>query len=63
MPVRTSAAPLRPLNSVTIAAVAVEVAPLGTSPDELATPEYQQKIAAALASGIASLRGKLENAQ
>jgi N-acetylmuramoyl-L-alanine amidase len=58
VPVRSSAAPLRPLNSVTLAAVAVEVAPLGSAADELATPEYQQKIAAALASGIAALRGQ-----
>jgi len=62
-PVHASAAPLRPLNNVTIAAVAVEVAPFGNSPDELSTPEFQQKVAAALATGIASLRGKLENAQ
>ncbi len=63
LPVRSSAAPLRPLNSVTVAAIAVEVAPQGNSPDELGSAEYQQKIAAALASGIASLRGKLEVAQ
>jgi N-acetylmuramoyl-L-alanine amidase len=63
LPVRGSAAPLRPLNSVTIAAVAIEVAPLGASVDELGTPEYQQKVAAALASSIAALRGKMEVAQ
>jgi N-acetylmuramoyl-L-alanine amidase len=63
LPVRNSAAPLRPLNSVTIAAVAVEVAPLGSTADELATAEYQQKVAKALAAGIASLRGKLEAAE
>jgi N-acetylmuramoyl-L-alanine amidase len=63
VPVRASAAPLRPLNSVTVAAIAVEVAPLGNSPGELASAEYQQKVVAAVASGIASLRGKLEAAQ
>jgi N-acetylmuramoyl-L-alanine amidase len=63
LPVRRSAAPLRPLNSVTVAAIAVEVAPLGGSADELSSPEYQQKVAAALAAGIAALRGKLEGAQ
>jgi N-acetylmuramoyl-L-alanine amidase len=63
LPVRRSTAPLRPLNNVTLAAVALEVAPLGSSPDELATPEYQQSIATSLASAIASLRGKLEEAQ
>lgn len=63
LPVRSSAVPLRPLNNVTLAAIAVEVAPLGSSPDELATPEYQQSIATSLASAIAALRGKLEAAQ
>jgi len=63
LPVRSSAAPLRPLNSVTIAAVAIEVAPLGNSADELNTAEYQQKVVAAIASGIAALRGKLEGGQ
>jgi len=60
LPVRSSAAPVRPLNSVTIAAIAIEVAPLGSSADELGNPEFQQKVAVALASGIATLRGKLE---
>jgi hypothetical protein len=63
LPVRSSAAPVRPLNSVTLAAIAIEVAPLGISPDELGRAEYQQKIAAAVASGIADLRGKLEGTQ
>lgn len=59
----TSVAPLRPLNNVTIAAVAVEIAPSGSSADELGSAEYQQKIAVALANGIAALRAKLEAAQ
>ncbi len=63
LPVRSSPAPLRPLNSITVAAVAVEVAPLGASADELGSPEYQQKIAASLASGIAAVREKLEAAR
>jgi N-acetylmuramoyl-L-alanine amidase len=63
LPTRNSAAPLRPLNSVIIAAIAIEVAPLGSSADELGTPGYQQKVAEALASSIAALRGKLEVAQ
>jgi N-acetylmuramoyl-L-alanine amidase len=63
LPVRSSSAPLRPLNSVTLAAIAIEIAPLGNSPDELGSAEYQQKIAAAVASGIAVLRGKLGDSQ
>jgi N-acetylmuramoyl-L-alanine amidase len=62
LPVKTSAAPLRPLNSITIAAVAVEVAPSGSEASELNSAEYQQKVAATLASGIAALRGKLQEA-
>jgi N-acetylmuramoyl-L-alanine amidase len=60
LPVRSSAAPLRPLNNVTLAALAVEVAPLGPAAEELASPEYQQKIAATLASGIAVLLSQAE---
>ena len=62
LPVRTSSVPLRPLNNVTLAAVAVEVTPPGDSPDELAAPEFQQKIAVSLAAAIATLRGRLEEA-
>jgi hypothetical protein len=59
IPVRTLFAPLRPLNNVTAAAVAVEVAPPGTNIAELASPAYQQSIAALLANGIAAMRDKL----
>ena len=45
-----------------LAAVAVEVTPPGDSPDELAAPEFQQKIAVSLAAAIATLRGRLEEA-
>jgi N-acetylmuramoyl-L-alanine amidase len=63
VPVRTSSAPLRPLNSITIAAVAVEVAPSGSAVEELSSSDYQQKVAAAIASGIVALRGKLGDTQ
>jgi N-acetylmuramoyl-L-alanine amidase len=62
LPVRSLIAPVRPLGSVTEAAVAVEIAPMGSSPDELTAAAYQQKIASALAAGIAGLRGKWEAA-
>jgi len=61
--VRSSAAPLRPLNNVTLAAVAVEIAPTQVDPKELSVAGYQQKVAAALAAGIAGLDGKLEGTQ
>jgi len=62
LPVRSLIAPVRPLGSVTEAAVAIEVAPLGSSPDELAAANYQQRITSTLAAGIAALRGKWETA-
>ncbi len=63
LPVRSSSAPLRPLNNITVAAVAVEIAPLEGSADELGSAEYQQKIVTALATAIVKLREKLEAAQ
>jgi N-acetylmuramoyl-L-alanine amidase len=60
VPVRTSLAPLRPLNNITAAAVAIEVSPLTSDISQLNSPDYQQLIAAAVAAGIASARDKLE---
>jgi N-acetylmuramoyl-L-alanine amidase len=57
--VRTLAAPLRPLNSLTSAAIAVEVAPPGTDVMDLNLPAYQQNVASALATGILAVRDKL----
>jgi N-acetylmuramoyl-L-alanine amidase len=57
--VRTLAAPLRPLNSLTSAAIAVEVAPPGTDAMDLNLPAYQQNIASAVATGIFAVRDKL----
>jgi N-acetylmuramoyl-L-alanine amidase len=51
-PVRSLTAQLRPLNNVTVPALAVEVAPTTGQVSQLATTDYQQMIAAALASGI-----------
>jgi len=58
IPVRTLSAQLRPLNNITAAAVAVEVAPPGTNVAELASPAYQQALAGTLANGIAALRDR-----
>jgi N-acetylmuramoyl-L-alanine amidase len=63
LPARESSAPVAPLNNVTMAAVAVEVAPLGKDVNELATTQYQQKIASVLAKGIAGLRGRQRRTQ
>jgi hypothetical protein len=52
-------APLRPLNNVTAAAVAIEVAPPGTDVMDLTLPAYQQNVASAVATAIANNRDKL----
>lgn len=62
IPVRTLSAPLRPLNSVTGPAIAIEVAPQGSDMSQLTAPDYQQLIAGAVATAIAAARGQLEAA-
>ena len=60
IPARVLSAPLRPLNNVVAAALAIEVA----SPDEdladLVAPSYQQSVAAGVADGILIVRAQLE---
>jgi N-acetylmuramoyl-L-alanine amidase len=60
IPVRTLSAPLRPLNNIIAAAVAVEVAPPEAGISGLTSPEYQQLIASSVAAGVAAVRDKLE---
>jgi N-acetylmuramoyl-L-alanine amidase len=57
--VRIGTAPLRPLNNVTAAAVAIEVAPAGSDLAQLTSADYQQLIASAVATAIAASRDKL----
>jgi N-acetylmuramoyl-L-alanine amidase len=57
--VRTLTAPLRPLNNVATAAIAVEVAPPSTDLSTLTAPDYQQLIAGAVANGIVAMRSQL----
>lgn len=52
--VRALAAPLRPLNNLTHAAVAVELSALNLA--QLTSPKYQQQVAAAIARGLARPR-------
>jgi N-acetylmuramoyl-L-alanine amidase len=61
--VRMLTAPLRPLNNVEIAAMAVEIAPSGTEVSQLASQDYQQQISSAVAAGIANIRAQLVAAQ
>jgi|SRR5579863_321197 len=61
--VRSLTAPLRPLNNVTTAALAVEVAPQGSDLTQLNAPDYQQLVTSAVATAIAADREKLGAAQ
>jgi N-acetylmuramoyl-L-alanine amidase len=63
IPARTLQAPLRPLNNVTSAAIAVEVAPSLNDITELTLPAYQQNVAGAIATAIAAMRNQLGAAQ
>jgi N-acetylmuramoyl-L-alanine amidase len=63
IPVRTLAAPLRPLNNITGAAIAVEVAPQGSDSSQLTAPDYQQLVTSAVATAIAATRDQLGAAQ
>jgi len=62
IPVRSLAAPLRPLNNVTGAAIAVEIAPQGSDVSQLTAPDYQQLITSAVATAIANTRDQLGTA-
>jgi N-acetylmuramoyl-L-alanine amidase len=57
--VRVLTSPLRPLNNVTTAAIAVEVAPPALDLSQLISPDYQQLIASAVANGIVAIRAQL----
>ena len=57
--VRSLTAPLRPLNNIVTAAMAVEVAPPASDVSALAAPAYQQLIAGAVANGIVAIRAQL----
>jgi N-acetylmuramoyl-L-alanine amidase len=57
--VRTLTAPLRPLNNIVTAAIAVEVAPPAADLSQLTSPDYQQLVTSAVANGIAAIRAQL----
>lgn len=61
-PVRAVGAPLRPLNNIVVPAVAIEIATTTGDTSQLASPDYQQMVSAALANAIVTIRTRLENA-
>lgn len=58
-PVKTSYASLRPLNNVSMPAVAVELAPGAGGITDLTSANYQQRAAAAVAEAVVSVRDRL----
>ena len=52
VPARQMQAPLPPLNHISAAAVAVEVAPPGADVSQLSSAAYQEQIAGAIAAGV-----------
>jgi N-acetylmuramoyl-L-alanine amidase len=63
LPVAMMPAPVRPLNNIAGAAIAVEVAPQNHDVDTLTSSNYQQMIANALAAAIVSSRAGVEQAR
>lgn len=60
-PVHAAAASLRPLNNVVMPAIAVELEPGPNGIDDLTSANYQQRTAAAIAEGVASIHDRLEH--
>jgi len=58
-PARASSASLRPLNNVSMPAVAVELAPGTDGVAELTNANYQQRAASAIADAVVSVRDRL----
>ncbi|MGH9505187.1 MAG: N-acetylmuramoyl-L-alanine amidase [Terriglobales bacterium] len=56
--VRSLLAALRPLNNITAAAVAIEIAPQSGKLDELNSPDYQQLVAESVTAGMEAIRAQ-----
>jgi N-acetylmuramoyl-L-alanine amidase len=59
LPNMTLVAPLRPVNNIAAPAFAVEIAPPDEKVENIASPDYQEKVAQAIAAGVAAVRSKL----
>ena len=57
------AAPVRPLNNVAAAAVAIEVSAPAADPRAFHSPNYQLTVAGAVADALAAARSRLEEAR
>ena len=57
LPVHLSRASVKPIDSLTCPAVAVEIAPLISGPTQVSDPVYQQRVAEAIATALLFWRG------
>lgn len=60
-PTKSLSAALRPLNAITVPALAVEIAPANGQVSQLASADYQNMVSAVLANAIVTVRERLEN--
>ena len=59
LPNTALSAPLRPLNNIAAPAIAVEIAPPDDKVENIASAQYQEQVAQAIAAGVAAVRSKL----
>ncbi len=59
LPNTTLVAPLRPMNNIAAPAIAIEIAPPDETVDNIASAQYEEQVAQAIAAGIAAVRSKL----
>ena len=59
VPVRNLLAPLRPLNNIVAAAIAIEIAPGSNGISDFGSQAYQQTVAEAVATGLSAVREQL----
>jgi N-acetylmuramoyl-L-alanine amidase len=57
---RTLIAPMRPLNNITTAAIAIEIAPPASDLNEVNSSAYQESVANAVVTAILNTRSRLE---
>jgi len=60
-PLKSLTVPLRPLNNISVPALAVEIAPANGQVSQLASADYQSMVSAVLANAISTVRERLES--
>ncbi len=59
LPNTTLLAPLRPMNNIAAPAIAIEIASPDEKVDNIASAQYEEQVAQAIAAGVAAVRSKL----